>query len=149
MNPNRIYLNNNNTSRCPQDTFGFSDIQKGDKIRVTKNHTDGTELICTGVADGQNGAGTSYARWNSKSGSLLVGKTPAAGWTFSYELLDRPKPVTDHVVARVGSDGVVRVVTLPTTLEEATGHSKKCNEDYSASDRGFDYKVMKLVEVAV
>lgn len=148
MNPTRLYLLNN-TIRCPQDTFGFSDIQKGDKIRITKTHTDGTELICTGVADGQRMEGTSQARWTSKSGSLLVGKTPADGWSFSYELLDRPKPVTDHVVTRVSSDGTVRVVTLPTTLEEATDHSKKWNEDYSARERGFDYKVMKLVEVAV
>jgi hypothetical protein len=70
-----------------------------------------------------------------------------ASWTYEYKLLERPEP-KDHIVVRF-TDGEVRSAqTNPCPKKEAFETKARWDKDglLSPQDRGYEYRVMKLVE---
>ena len=86
------------------NTIGFSDIRKGDKIRLTQiSKVDGSEVVSTGVAASRDGSGYTSFAWRSEYGTLLAKSWVSVDWSETIDLLERPEP-KEYVVIRLNAD---------------------------------------------
>lgn len=144
MNPtlHSYSISNNRCTKEPD--FGFDDIQKGDTVKITKTHKDGTVVDVTGVADNKISTGLRMAVWKSASGNTLAANMELAGWKNSYELVSRPEP-KDHVVVCYTDGEIGTVQTAPRTKQASLEIRDRWNGEAERA-RGNEYRVMKLVE---
>jgi hypothetical protein len=126
---------------CPAKPFGYWEILKGDKIKRTRTHHDGTVSNTIGVAEKQD----AYA-WYSAGGAFLAVLHGHSDWEDTYELLERIEPPKDHVVMR-NVDNYSSVASNVETLEECLRLKKQWESDCSPRVRTFVYTVVKLVLV--
>lgn len=141
MNPTRTSYTISDNRCTKEPDFGFEDIQKGDTVKITKTHKDGTAVTVTGVADNKMSSGVRMVVWKSALGNTLAANTTIAGWTYTYELVERPEP-KDHVVVRFNDGEIGTVQTAPRPKQRAIEIKDRWNTEY-----GHEYRVMKLVDV--
>lgn len=140
MNPtNRFY----NSAPCPAEpVYGFDEIRKGDKVKLSRKHADGTTLESVGVADELASLG-----WRSSGGAYVAIYNNSDDWTDSYELLERADPPKDHAIVRIYDDRGRVIASKLDTLEGCKALKVQWESDTYV--RPSKYAIVKLVDVDV